>query len=372
MRRTTTAPRSLRRAPAFAWLAAIGCLAAGCGKKGPPLPPLRVLPEKVQQLQARQIGDRIVVSFSRPGSRDDGTPLPPDASIEVLLGARGQAPRGAGDVAGEPSLAWVIPRAQWDRYAQGDRLDVSLGVDGIARGLGLGGSESLRGRPLSFTVQVVEAKGRRSAASAPVTLDVCDPPPPPRGLRAHLREEGIVLEWMRPEGGPSGVVYNLYRQERAGPTAAVPLNGAPLAEGRFLDATAAPGVDLRYVVRAASPAAPACESRGTRSLDVVSVDLFPPAPPQGLAAVAEGGIIRLFWRPGRDADLRGYRVWRAAGAGSALRLLTPRVLTGTTFSDQDVSAGVVYSYAVTAVDGASPPNESGFSDTAVETAGGHR
>jgi len=102
------------------------------------------------------------------------------------------------------------------------------------------------------------------------------------------------------------------------------------------------------------------------------VDTFPPAPPEGLAAVVENGAIRLFWRPNREPDLHGYRVYRTEGGGAEWKLLTPDEITTTSYTDRDVTAGVVYSYAVTARDGAVPPNESGKSQPAVETMEGSR
>jgi len=97
------------------------------------------------------------------------------------------------------------------------------------------------------------------------------------------------------------------------------------------------------------------------------IDLFPPLPPQGLAAVTEQGAIRLFWRPGRESDLKGYRVYRADGPDAPWRLLTPEDLTTTSYTDREAVAGVRYSYAVTARDRATPPNESDFSVPTIET-----
>ncbi len=177
-------------------------------------------------------------------------------------------------------------------------------------------------------------------------------------------EEGILLRWVARAGVTAK--FNVYRQDRGAPTPDRPLVPAPLDAGRYLDTEAVEGKPYRYFVRATGAAA-GCESADGAVVPATRVDLFPPAPPQGLAAVTEQGVIRLFWRPNREADLRGYRVYRAEGPEAAWRLVTTKDLTTTSFTDPDAVPGVRYSYAVTARDLATPPNESNFSVPTIET-----
>ena len=48
-------------------------LAAGCGKKGPPLPPLLKLPAPPADLTAERRGSKVDVQFTVPGANTDGT-----------------------------------------------------------------------------------------------------------------------------------------------------------------------------------------------------------------------------------------------------------------------------------------------------------
>ena len=90
-------------------------------------------------------------------------------------------------------------------------------------------------------------------------------------------------------------------------------------------------------------------------------DIFPPVRPVGLRALNEEGTIILLWHPNDEPDLAGYNVWRSDGA-SKLRLLELPVVPEAAFQDVSVSSGRLYTYSVTAVDGATPPNESEQSD----------
>jgi hypothetical protein len=341
--------------------------ASACGKKGAPLPPLRVLPEKVSGLHARQIGDRIVLSFPPPSHRTDGAPLGSGAVLEVLLSARDPVPSRPIEIQNDPAVTWTVPASDWKLYAQGARMEVGLRLERIASGLALpSGSAGLSQRKLSFVVDIVEAGGRRSQPSDIATFLVCDPPSTPETAAARIAEEGLLLTWRAATTAEAGLHYLVYRQDDKGPRPELPVNEGPgLTEPSYMDGGAVVGHSYTYTVRAARQAA-GCESADSAAVVATRRDLFPPSPPQGLAAVSEPGVIRLFWRPNREPDLHGYRVYRADGPAGALKLLTSDDLTATTYTDPNVAPGVVYSYAVTARDGASPPNESQFSDQAAE------
>ena len=344
--------------------------ATGCGKKGPPLPPLRVIPERVSRVTLRQTGDRLVLSLPRPKSRTDGTPLGPDTRIELLMSVRDPAPKRPREIALEPSLTWSIPSGEWSAYMQGQRMEVGLDLARIASTLEVPtGPAGLRGRKMTFIVEVVEDR-KHSEPSDVESIVICQPPAAPVATAARITEDGILLNWS--PGAPAGAApaagtarFGIYRHEVGEPRSDTPLATAATGDG-WLDTAAAIGRPYRYVIREHAGEG-RCESADSPPLTAARVDLFPPAPPQGLAAIAEHGAIRLFWRPGREADLRGYRVYRADGPDKAFHLLTSEDLTSTSYTDEDVIAGVVYSYVVSARDGAEPVNESAWSDPAVET-----
>jgi len=364
-RRIRPHPRTALRVAAWCSVLLLAA-SGGCGKKGPPLPPVKRGPARVARLDARQVGDRIVLWLPRPASRVDESPLGADAGIEIAMTAREPAPKRPEEIAARPAAVWSIPASEWDRYMAGTRrLEVGLRLERLLAALEPAeGMASLTGKRLSFTVVVTEARNRRSEPSPIAGFTVCDAPPPPRDTSVRLTEEGLLIRWVAPVGSNAG--FNLYRQDRGAPPPDRPIHQAPLRTTRFLDGDAIEGKPYRYFLRTLG-ATDGCESADGAIVPATRIDLFPPLPPQGLAAVTEQGAIRLFWRPGRESDLKGYRVYRADGPDAPWRLLTPEDLTTTSYTDREAVAGVRYSYAVTARDRATPPNESDFSVPTIET-----
>ena len=104
---------------------------------------------------------------------------------------------------------------------------------------------------------------------------------------------------------------------------------------------------------------------------VEMTDVFPPAVPTGLAAVAiaaeDGGepAIDLSWQPNSETDLAGYIVYRREGSGEWQRISPAQPVVGPAFHDAHVQAGHRYSYSVSAIDEGG--HESGRSSEAEET-----
>jgi fibronectin type 3 domain-containing protein len=89
---------------------------------------------------------------------------------------------------------------------------------------------------------------------------------------------------------------------------------------------------------------------------VEAKDVFPPAAPKGLAAVAvpagngAAAGVDLDWEPNTEADLAGYFVYRREGSGDWERISPTVPLVGPGYHDAHVEAGHTYEYAVTAID----------------------
>jgi hypothetical protein len=147
------------------------------------------------------------------------------------------------------------------------------------------------------------------------------------------------------------------------------LTGAPIAAPPFEDKRLEFGAERCYVVRTVeSVGTMVHESEPSNTVCVKPVDVFPPAAPKSLGAVASEGAISLIWDANTEADLGGYIVLRGVAPGDRLEPITPAPIHETTFRDATVKPGTRYVYVVIAVDTAKPPNRSGPSNRVEETA----
>jgi hypothetical protein len=152
-----------------------------------------------------------------------------------------------------------------------------------------------------------------------------------------------------------------------------PLGGSPvLAKEQTLVVHLPPGVDpgkaldpdaafdQRYSYRisrvaTASISGKSFDIEGSSSAEIVvdTKDIFPPATPTGLAAVAasDEGAIDLSWAPNTETDLAGYAVYRSTGGGEAVRI-SPlgKPIDTPAFRDLTARPGHEYAYSVTAID----------------------
>jgi len=332
-------------------LAAVAVLAAfglGCGKKGPPLPPLGHRPEPPAAVEARQVGSELVFAFVLPARYTDGDPLAGPPTVTVMRESLGGAPVVVQRFAPE-----VV------RAAPGTRVSLAIPIAAAFEGVTAGTA--------TFRLETEGPKGKPSARSAPLAVTRAEPLAAPTGLRSRQAPEGIELEWAAVADAPTGLGYNVYRRAGSDADWGMPLNAAPLGSALFMDRDAAVGRLYEYRVEAVISASK--PPRASAPSDTVSIqrrDETAPDPPSEVRAVAGADGVRVFWFPPLAADLAGFRVYRAApDVPSAPIAELPR--DATYYLDASVSAGLVYTYRVTAFDGASPPNESEPSAAVSET-----
>jgi fibronectin type 3 domain-containing protein len=95
------------------------------------------------------------------------------------------------------------------------------------------------------------------------------------------------------------------------------------------------------------------EGEASPIIEVFVHDVFPPAAPAGLQAVASGvgqpPFVDLTWAPNTEADLAGYNVYRRQAGQPPVKIST-ELVKAPAYRDREVTAGHNYFYAVTAVD----------------------
>jgi predicted small lipoprotein YifL len=370
-----------------------------CGKKGPPLAPLHLVPNVVNNVDARRSGDTVRIRFAVPTSNLNGPgPVQIDRveiyAVTLAPGAQTLPNRDlltatyrVGTISVKPAPVDGEPAPQ---NAAADTRPLPGDVTEFTEKLTPQTLQPItRPEPPApppsaapvvatpavpvpayasrvYVIRGLTKGGRAGQPSARVQLALVALPAPPADVTGRFTETAVGLSWTAPPAPAEGAApgFNVYA---AGGAAS--LNVSPLAEPAFEQAGAEFGKEQCFVVRSVSVVGGVpIESEPSREDCVTPKDIFPPAAPQRLQAVPAPGVINLSWQPNAETDLAGYIVLRGAAPGDTLQALTPEPITATRFEDKTARAGSRYVYVVVAVDQATPRNTSAFSNRVEETA----
>ena len=350
-------------------------MTAGCGTPGTPLPPSLNLPDPVTDLAALRTGNQVALTWTMPKKNTDKLLLKGNYGVRIC---RKQATE---DCAVAPRSLALAPGA---KGAFADTLPTA--------------EASGPPRALSYIVEVNNARGRSAGASNVVQVLAGEAPSAVAGLSAVVRKGGVVLHWTADPKQPSTTVIRLHRNLLTPKAEAKPKQQTahlaplpePLEETLLVDSGGQAGQasdraldkEIRfgqvYEYRAQRVARVTVDGKivelGGPLSDPVRVeakDIFPPAVPTGLAAVALAGdattgpSIDLNWQPVTDVDLAGYAVYRRESGAAWKRISPAQPFVGPAFHDSNVQPGHTYSYAVSAIDQGG--HESARSDETEET-----
>jgi hypothetical protein len=338
-------------------LGVAGLALAGCGKKGPPVPPEVRLPAMPAAVHGAIDEQAVMVSWTAPGTRMDGSRLRRVARYRVF--------RREEDASGPPKSAMLSS----GRVVGYDEV-AAIATDAPAPATVQGSSVTwVDHRPLApgrryvYVVTAEDELGRSSAPSERLVVPFVSAPKAPRGLSATPGDRRVTLTWQPPEAlqdgsAPTGDIRYVVLRGAAAGGALAAITAQPLDATSFTDTSVENDTDYRYAVRAVR-VEPSVTAAGETSAAVATApaDTTPPAVPTGLVAVPTGGAIRLAWNASPGADVAAYAVYRATEGGDFVRIATT-VPPGTVYADRDVRSGTNYRYAVTAIDRARRPNES--------------
>lgn len=365
--------RAASRSLALALVAALGIVAAACGKKGNPLPPARVIPNPTTDLAVSQRGNQVVLRFGYPQTTTAGAKLPGLAAVEVAAMTR-QAP-ASGDLpivdvrefsAAAKPIA-TLRGAELQSAIEGGQVVVRLPLPEVPAATaaptpaptpsptpspapGAATTPSAPARTLYvYGVRTVAEGGEASAWSNLGRLVLQPPPPPPTGLNVEPRARGVELTWRG--DGPAVAGYAVYRRPAASRSWGEPLVTLPADARSYLDESARYGERYIYAVTALGAQEPRVESGFGEEREVDYEDRFAPAPPEDLVALPQAGGVSLVWQPSPDADAKGYLVYRQ-DPGADFRQLTAEPTTELKYTDSGLTGGLVFHYRVTAVDAA--------------------
>jgi hypothetical protein len=440
--------------------------AAACGKKGPPLAPLNLVPDRPPTLTARVVDGTVYLRTAVPTKNANGPgrvnidhlglfavtvaaranppankdllkpsheiarvsvkpPPDPDAPLEDTEPPQKDERPAPGDAvsftealtpkATEPEITPATPPESEPRAAYVLEVPAAVtptspdavpaGGASVGAGAGLPGGPpngidaafvselpqgdlTLPGSPaapprappparLTVTSRIyvaagVTRKGRTGTSSERLAVPLVPPPPPPVNPAVTFGEVALTVSWTPPAApalpntaASAPLEYNVYDANAAAPPK--PLNPQPLDATTFDDPGLEPGTERCFVVRSVHVDGPvAIESAASASACVTPRDIFPPAAPKALAAVAGAGGINLIWDANAEPDLAGYLVLRGDAPNGTLQPLTPQPIRETRYVDATAQPGVQYVYVVVAVDKSG--NRSGNSNMVTETA----
>ena len=335
---------------------AAGLLLTGCGTQAAPQPPSLNLADRVTDLAANRSGSQVSLTWTMPKKNTD------KLLLKGIVTARVCRKEGAGACVEAGTEVSFAPGAD---AAFTDTLPAALAVGAP--------------RPLSYFVELRNRSGRSAGLSNAAEVLAGEAPAPVTHLTAEVRKQGVVLHWT-PVSEQESSAIRLHRKLLTAP-AAKPREGLlapapePAEQSLLVDSCAPEGragicraLDKQirfgqgYEYRAQRVARVTLDSKTlelagelSAPVRVEAADIFPPAAPTNLAAVATANenapqyAIDVSWQPVAEADLAGYAVYRREGDGAWQRISPVEALVPPAFRDTQVQPGHTYHYAVSAV-----------------------
>ena len=314
------------RAAAFA--VSLAFILCGCGYVGPVVPPSPKIPNAVTDLRVAERGSDLVITFTTPSRTVDNLAISKFSDIELRIGP---------DIRPMNMDRWMASSREFDLpLPQPNEKDVARPV------------------PITYTTPAADWKDQQIAVAVRTAvkkneknysnwsnvqhLEVLPPLAAPT-VNVTPTPEGYKLTW-NDEG--AGISYKVFRQ---GAPDQAPVQIGTSDRPEYVDTSAQYGTPYIYSVVAAKNTA---ESLSSNKVPVNAPDIYAPATPTGVTALATGDSIELSWHRSSEPDLQGYFVYRSANGGPFERVGALTNLPA--YTDLKVQHSVTYRYEVSAID----------------------
>jgi len=337
-------------------------LAPTCGKRRPPLPPIERVPQRTQELSGVQRGNEVTLAWPAPLRNAPDTSVQSIRRVDVYRVAE--------------KLNAPLPMTE-DQFEARATLIGSVPYEEIKKGgatLTYVDRLELAGEParLRYAIRYVNSAGQRAAFSNFFLMTPAfKVAAPPSITNTEKQETANIITWEAPAGNMDGSTpvnllgYNVYRILKSQVEIELrPLNPEPITATQFRDRNFKFGETYTYFVRTVSLGTEGkpIESLNSNMIEILQVDIYPPAAPDLTTPNPAPGRIALFWTANSEPDVVGYYLYRSTDPNldkEKWLKLTPQPYTRTTFTDQKVETGKTYYYYVRAIDSAgnlSPPS----------------
>jgi len=325
-----------------------------CGKRGVPLPPSLVVPEKIDDLRlVVKPGEQFLV-WGMPRSNADNSRPVDLVSFKVRLKK-------------------VARKLDSCRYCDEGFFDyITIILDKTKFGHQLGSSYYLplpdieKGYIYVFSVTSLNSRGWSSETSNKLAVESLPEISPPVSVDLTPSASIVELSWPKPALPPDftgNLTYRVYRRHSGSQNPDWRLiTPEPIIENQFIDVGLKDWQTYEYVVTAVvSIDKTSFESNYSSVAKIVPGDYNPPAKLENFSAFYYEAGIQLIWGASGASDLAGYNVYRRdniTGFDKIIAVLPP---TTSEYFDTDIIFGRTYYYRVTAFDLSDRKNESEFS-----------
>lgn len=344
--------RCLVRVMGVFFLGASFLLTGGCGFKNRPVPPTSVVPQAIDDLRYTVNDKGVQLTWSFPVKTIKGSVLEDISSFQLY---RAEIPLE------EYCGSCPVP------FAEPVTVNGGSPVDGATRRKVVFDSNMLRsGHKYFFKVRSRTSWFADSADSNVVTFVWFEPAAASGKVTATPGDRQISLVWqpvsLKTAGAGFAVKYQVLRSQDGKEFAKI---GDPSPATSYIDRQVNNGQKYIYTVQTMTEYKNELAEGGvSKEVETTPIDLTPPVSPSGVTAVRTDAGIKVFWDRVDVNDLAGYKVYRRAADKDTYELLGKVEPTFTLFVDTKADESVRYYYAVTALDGATPANESSKSKEA--------
>lgn len=339
---------SMVRAAGVLLLGASFLFTGGCGYKDLPVAPGSVVPEPISDLLYNVSDQGLELTWSYPVKTIQGSPVSDISSFDLYRAAVPLADFCAG---------CPIP------FGKAIEVDGGAVFDGeLRRKVSYKTSNLQSGYKYFYKVTSRTSWLAASADSNIITFVWSQPAKAPTALVATPGDMQVTLKWNAVTELSDGSVLDnplKYQVNRSAGGKDFVKVGEPVSSLVFKDDQVRNGQKYFYTVQSLMVLEDELvEGAVTKAIAVSPRDMTPPVAPTGVTAVGTAVGTKIFWDKSDESDVTGYNVYRRAANKDVYELLGKVAPEYMLYLDKNVTGDVRYYYAVTALDGSTPPNES--------------